>query len=619
MREEFILPVKLNSRGVISPLIFVYVAVAAFIVLFLVIGNLPIKDRLLGSLFPQMASQAAGVVDIELVPNAVSVAKDQTFLVDVAIDAKTERIGAVDIKLDYNPQLLELKTLGQGFYLPVLLDPVVRDANGDIVFNAQGQATLDTAKAIDNTNGKATISLGALPNAYPTGNGIVVTLEFKALQPTTPTTAISLNSTSTGVAVIGKTGNQVGALVNSTVTVSSTPAVTKTAQFSLNAPASATAGQNFNVTLRAQTPEEANLFASRLNFNPALLEVVSISTAGSFITQWVNDNSFDNATGQISLIGGVPTPGYKNTAAATMATVTFKAKSAGTAAVTFGANSAIYRNSDNKDILITPVASSSTTITGVAPSPSPSVAPSVAPSPSPSAAASVAPSASPAASVAPSASPAASVAPSPSAAASVVPSPSTIASIAPSPSGGTTCTLTSANWVTSTNPVAEGKVVGLNVVGSAGCAGQSVSFTVLENDSVLGVGGTDPTRNSPPTAKFNTSGVATTNWLAEYQDDPSLIENNVPEYYFRAQLTTGVSITSANPELKVTALTGGTFLTGDVNKDGVVDLVDLSIMLSNWNKTSDFIDALDLNQDGSVNAVDWGTMIQILRVTNVIQ
>ena len=601
---------KLNSRGVISPLIFVYVAVAAFIVLFLVIGNLPIKDRLLGSLFPQMASQAAGVVDLELVPNAVSVAKDQTFLVDVALDAKTERIGAATIELDYNPQILELKTLAPGFYLPVLLSPVVRDANGDIVFNSEGQATLDTAQAINNTTGKAKISVGALPNAYPTGNGNIVTLEFKALQPTTPTTAISFNSTNTGVAAIGKTGDQVGALVNSTVTVSNTPAVTKTAQFSLNAPANANAGQNFNVTLRAQTTEEANLFASRLNFNPALLEVVSISTAGSFITQWVNDNSYDNATGQISLIGGVPAPGYKNTSAATMATITFKAKAAGDAAITFGANSAIYRNSDNKDILVTPVAPSSTTIAGVAPSPSPSVAPSASPSASPS------PSA--AASVAPSPSAGASVAPSPSAAASVAPSPSTIASVAPSPSAGTTCTLTSANWVTSTNPVSEGKVVGLNVVGSAGCAGQSLSFTVLENDSVLGIGGTDPTRNSPPTSRFNTSGVATTNWLAEYQDDPSLVENNVPEYYFRAQLASGVSITSANPELKVTALAGGTFLTGDVNKDSAVDLVDLSIMLSNWNKTSDFIDAIDLNQDGAINAVDWGTLIQILRVTGVV-
>lgn len=602
---------KLNSRGIISPLIFVYVAVAAFIVLFLVIGNLPIKDKLLGGLFPQMASQAAGVVDVELVPNAVSVSKDQTFLVDVAVDAKTERIGAVNIDLAFDPQLLELKTVGQGFYLPVLLDPVVRDANGDIVFNSQGQATLDIARAIDNTNGRAKISLGALPNAYPTGNGNVVTFEFKALQPTTTTTSILLLDT-TGVAAIGKTGNQIGALVNSTVTITNTPAVTKTAQFSLNAPAGATAGQNFNVSLRAQTNEEANLFASRLNFNPALLEVVSISTAGSFITQWVNDNSFDNATGQISLIGGVPTPGYKNTAPSTMATVTFRAKAAGTAAITFGANSAIYRNSDNKDILVTPVTASSTTITGVAPSPSPSAVPSVSPSvaPSPSAAASVAPSPSAGASVAPS--------PSASAAASVAPSPSTIASIAPSPSAGITCTLTSANWVTSSNPVSEGKVVGLNVVGSAGCAGQSISFTVLENDSVLGIGGTDPTRNSPPTSRFNSSGVATTNWLAEYQDDPSVIENNVPEYYFRAQLASGESITSANPELKVTALAGGIFLTGDINKDGVVDLVDLSIMLSNWNKTSDFIDALDLNQDGTVNAVDWGTLIQILRVTGVI-
>ena len=156
----------------------------------------------------------------------------------------------------------------------------------------------------------------------------------------------------------------------------------------------------------------------------------------------------------------------------------------------------------------------------------------------------------------------------------------------------------------------------MNVVGSGNCAGQNVSFTVLEDDGLLG---TDAVRNTPPATKFNSSNTATSNWMAEYQDDPSLIENNVPEYFFRAQLTTGTSVKSADPVLKVNKLGTGVFLTGDVNKDGVVDLVDLSILLSNWNKTQDFLDELDLNSDGTVNAIDWSTMIQILRVTGVIQ
>lgn len=573
------LPKEHNMRGMI-PLVLLYVAAAVILVLFFVFGSFPIKDKLLGGLFPQLTSQAAGTVDLELIPNTVSVAKDQTFLVDVAINAKADQPSAMLLAIDYDPQVLQAVTAEQGFFFTEDLDPVTPKIG----------------------SGKIQMTLGQKPNQYKSGNGIIATLEFKALKATTPTSAISFDATNTQIAAIAKTGNQVGLLTPSVVTVSNTPIVTPTAEFSLSAPTSATTGQQFNLLLRAKSPEAANLFASSLNFDPALLEVVSISTTGSFVTQWVNDNAFDNMSGQISLIGGVPTPGYTNSSAATMATIVLKAKAAGSAIIGFGANSAIYRNSDNKNILVTPIASSTVTVTGVAPSPSPSVAPSpsVTPVPSPSAVASIAPSPSAAASVAPSASP--SVAPSAS------PSATPIA-----------CAITSANWVTTTNPVTQGKVVGLNVIGSANCAGQTVSFNVLEDDNVLGVGGTDPVRNTPPSTKFNSSNVATSNWLAEYQDDPSIIENNVPEYFFRAILGSGHSVVSANPMLKVLALGGGIFLSGDVDKSGGVDLVDLSVLLSNWNKTADFIDTLDLNQDGQVNTIDWSTMIQILKVTEVIK
>ena len=575
------LPRENNMRGMV-PLVLLYVAAAVILVLFFVFGSFPIKDKLLGGLFPQLTSQASGTVDLELIPNAVSVSKDQTFIVDVAVDAKADELSAMVLVLDYDPQILEAVAAEQGFFFTEDLDPATPKIN----------------------SGKIQMTLGQKPNQYKSGNGIIATIEFKALQPTTPTSAISFDAAMTQIAAIGKTGNQVGLLTPSEVTVSNTAVVTPTAEFSLSGPASVIAGQQFNLLLRAKSPEAANLFASSLNFDPELLEVVSIDTQGSFITQWVNDNAFDNMAGQISLIGGVPTPGYANASNATMATIVLKAKAAGSALIGFGANSAIYRNSDNKNILVTPIASSTVTVTGVAPSPSPSVAPSpsVTPVPSPSTAASTAPSPSAAASVAPSASP--SVAPSPS----------------PSPSATPiACAITSANWVTTTNPVTQGKVVGLNVIGSANCAGQTVSFNVLEDDNVLGVGGTDPVKNTPPATKFNSSNVATSNWLAEYQDDPSIIENNVPEYFFRAILGSGQSVVSANPMLKVLALGSGAVLSGDVDKSGGVDLVDLSILLSNWNKTADFIDALDLNQDGQVNTVDWSTMIQVLKVTNIIK
>ena len=592
-----------GQSGIISPLILI--GVVSVLVLFVVLSTLPIKDRLLGGLFPKSDSQAAGNINLSLVPNAVSVSKDQTFLVDVVMDAGTAQPTAAQLNIKFDPTVLQALSFKNGFFFNT---DTFQGSPSLIINNTTGVAAGLLTVGPEPLGCTILVLNGLMPADqcvfnYKSGNAPIATLEFKALKATTPTSALQFDVTNdrTQIAALDLTGNQVGTVTDSVVTVSDTPVVTKTAEFSLTTPASINVGQQFNVSLRVKSTEEANLFASRLNFNPALLEVVSISTANSFITQWVNDNTFDNATGQISLIGGVPAPGYKNTAPATMATIVFRAKSPGAALIGFGATSAIYRNSDNKDILIIPVPGSTINVTGVAPSTSPSIAPSPSPVVSPSPVSSPAASASVAPSAAPSASPAAS------------------ASVAPSPSGSPVplaCSITSANWVTSANPANQGQIVGLNVVGSGNCAGQNVSFTVLEDDGLLG---TDAVRNTPPATKFNSSNTATSNWMAEYQDDPSLIENNVPEYFFRAQLTTGTSVKSADPVLKVNKLGTGVFLTGDVNKDGVVDLVDLSILLSNWNKTQDFLDELDLNSDGTVNAIDWSTMIQILRVTGVIQ
>lgn len=551
--DKFFKKPALNQFGIVSPLILI--GIVSVLLLFVILGNFPLKDKLLGTLFPKQFSQAAGVVDLSLVPDTINVAKDQTFLVDVAIDTKTDQPSAMVLAITYDPAVLQATAAEQGFFFTEDLDPVTPKIN----------------------NGTIQMTLGQKPNQYKTGTGIIATLSFKALQTTVPTTAIQINTTNTQIAAIGKTGNQLGNATGSTVTVTDTPVVVKTAQFTLAAPSDAQAGAQFDVPLKVLTTEEANLFSARLSFDPLLLEVVNIDTGSSFISagQWVSNN-FDNTTGEINLIGGVPNPGYKNTVATTMATIAFRGKAAGSAQVNFGANSAIYRNVDNVDILATPTGAT-INITGVtaSPSPSPSVAPSVVPSASPS--------------VAPSASP------------------------SPSPA---LCSISQANWVTPTNPVTQGKVVGLSVTGTSNCAGQSVSFKVFEDD---GVWGTDTVKNIPPTTKFNTSNVATSNWLAEYQTDPSLIANNIPEYFFIAQLSSGITAKSLDPELQVTELGAGAFLTGDADHSGKVDERDLSILLTNWNKISDFIDELDLNVDGVVNSIDWATMIQILRVTDPIK
>lgn len=110
----------------------------------------------------------------------------------------------------------------------------------------------------------------------------------------------------------------------------------------------------FSVSLNARSDVTAsNLFVGKLKFPSNLLEVVSIDYTNTFVQSWV-EQFYDNSTGDISLIGAVPDPGYKTdfgVDSPNMATITFRAKQTGSASVSLTADSAIYRNSDNTNIL----------------------------------------------------------------------------------------------------------------------------------------------------------------------------------------------------------------------------------------------------------------------------
>lgn len=98
--------------------------------------------------------------------------------------------------------------------------------------------------------------------------------------------------------------------------------------------------------------EAANLFEAKMSFNPVAVEVVRIEK-GTILINWT-DSSFDNETGKISLIAGLPTPGLKTTEGndPLMAKIIFKAKQAGNTTITMTAQSAIYSNSsDNANII----------------------------------------------------------------------------------------------------------------------------------------------------------------------------------------------------------------------------------------------------------------------------
>lgn len=111
--------------------------------------------------------------------------------------------------------------------------------------------------------------------------------------------------------------------------------------------------------------DEVNLFVAKIKFSSDILEVVSVKlpdiplgsqapiSSLSFIKNWV-EQFYDSSSGVISLVGGVPSPGYKTNKEdfpGLMTVIFFRAKKAGTASVSFTNESQILRNIDNQDIL----------------------------------------------------------------------------------------------------------------------------------------------------------------------------------------------------------------------------------------------------------------------------
>lgn len=114
------------------------------------------------------------------------------------------------------------------------------------------------------------------------------------------------------------------------------------------------------------------------------------------------------------------------------------------------------------------------------------------------------------------------------------------------------CTLTGAEWVVgNTTSVYEGDVVPLRVYGN-NCDGKLANFYIYEDDTI---GGDDQVMNNPPSVLFS-NGVATTNWVAEWQFE-GFPETSPPEYYFIAGPGNSL-IASSEPMLNVLSGTNST-------------------------------------------------------------
>lgn len=112
-----------------------------------------------------------------------------------------------------------------------------------------------------------------------------------------------------------------------------------------------TVGNTFLVQVKVNSGGVAiNAADGTLIFDPDKLEVRSISKEGSIFTLWVQEPVFSNSLGTINFAGGKPSPGFTG-AAGTIINITFKARTAGIANVTFASGSVLADDGKGTNIL----------------------------------------------------------------------------------------------------------------------------------------------------------------------------------------------------------------------------------------------------------------------------
>lgn len=182
------------------------------------------------------------------------------------------------------------------------------------------------------------------------------------------------------------------------VSIPPPPPIKEGAIFFLQAdPNEASLGGQIKVTVFVKSDlDAANLFIAKLKFSNQFLQAKSISLRSEstssgfikdwFISNWV-ENTIDNNTGSVSLVGGVPNPGFqtqKESSGSAMADIIFEAKAPGDDVVSFDDTSAVYRNSDNANILVGKTGTTVKITSTLTPSPTITSTPSVTTSPTPS-------------------------------------------------------------------------------------------------------------------------------------------------------------------------------------------------------------------------------------------
>lgn len=113
-----------------------------------------------------------------------------------------------------------------------------------------------------------------------------------------------------------------------------------------NAPTQLNEGQSFPIELHVKTGrEDINAVGSEIDFNPKLLEVVTMTTEQSFCTLYT-ENSFDNMKGTVKVSCGTPHPGFSGDSS--IVKITFRPRTGGSMKLTMNAEKSQILADDGK-------------------------------------------------------------------------------------------------------------------------------------------------------------------------------------------------------------------------------------------------------------------------------
>ncbi len=100
----------------------------------------------------------------------------------------------------------------------------------------------------------------------------------------------------------------------------------------------------FDINIAIDTAgRDINAFKAKIYFPAERLQVVSSNTGKSITGFWIRRPAYSNERGEIEFEGAIPSPGI-NTSQGIIATLTFRVKSLGAAALRFDGQSAMYLN-----------------------------------------------------------------------------------------------------------------------------------------------------------------------------------------------------------------------------------------------------------------------------------